>query len=228
MTIQINNNTDTLTPSSGELTLGASRLLISTGTVTASTPALSATQTWNNAAVAFTSDLLNITDTASAAGSLLIDRQVGGVSKFSVDKSGKGYLANRLLLNTTTDNGVDTLQVNGSANISGGLSSGITQNTAIYTQRGQTASVAQLTPTLILSPGTYSTWILTAQGVTTTSSIAHAIVTFDGAGGGQITALDNYGITFITGTNAIYVELGSGAATQSIIWTALRIFGQFG
>lgn len=43
---------------------------------------------WNAAGVTFTGIKLNITDTASAALSLLMDLQVGAVSKFRVDKTG--------------------------------------------------------------------------------------------------------------------------------------------
>ena len=57
-------------------------------TVTTSKPRVDLTQTWNNVATTFTGVKLNVTDTASAAGSLLADFQVGGVSKFSVDKTG--------------------------------------------------------------------------------------------------------------------------------------------
>ena len=46
-------------------------------------------QTWNNGAVAFTAIGMNVTDTASDAASLLMDLQVGGASKFSVNKAGK-------------------------------------------------------------------------------------------------------------------------------------------
>ena len=49
--------------------------------------------TWNNVATTFTGLKLNVTDTASAAGSLLMDLQVGGVSKFSVSKAGSGTFA---------------------------------------------------------------------------------------------------------------------------------------
>lgn len=63
--------------------------LIGTGaTVTTSQPLLNLTQTWNNAAAAFTGLKLNVTDTASASGSLLMDLQVGGVSKASIRKDG--------------------------------------------------------------------------------------------------------------------------------------------
>lgn len=59
------------------------------GTLTgASTPVLNLTQTWNNAATTFTGLLFNATDTASNASSLLEDLQVGGTSKFKIDKTG--------------------------------------------------------------------------------------------------------------------------------------------
>lgn len=44
--------------------------------------------TWNSGGTTFAADFMNVTDTASAAGSLLIDRQVGGVSQFKVSKAG--------------------------------------------------------------------------------------------------------------------------------------------
>lgn len=63
-------------------------LSMNSQTVTSSTPILSLAQTWNSGAVTFTGVLLNVTNTASAAGSLLIDLQVGGVSQFSVSRAG--------------------------------------------------------------------------------------------------------------------------------------------
>lgn len=69
--------------------LGLGRTLVATqGTVTASTPFVNHTATWNDGGVTFTNFLSNVTDTASASGSLLMDLQVGGSSKFSVDKAG--------------------------------------------------------------------------------------------------------------------------------------------
>jgi hypothetical protein len=44
--------------------------------------------TWNAGATTFTAIRMNVTDTASAAGSLLMDLQVGGVSQFYVRKDG--------------------------------------------------------------------------------------------------------------------------------------------
>ncbi len=58
-------------------------------TLTASGSLYSLTGIWNNVAVTFPGAVkLNITDTNSAAASLLLDLQVGGVSKFRVDKAG--------------------------------------------------------------------------------------------------------------------------------------------
>ena len=54
--------------------------------VTSPTARLDLAETWNNGATAFTHIKSNVTDTASAAGSLLIDLQVGALSKFRVGK----------------------------------------------------------------------------------------------------------------------------------------------
>jgi hypothetical protein len=64
------------------------RLTLTDGTQTTSTPVLSMTQSWNAGAVTFEGFKINITDTASAAASLLIDLEVGGTSRFAVRKDG--------------------------------------------------------------------------------------------------------------------------------------------
>ena len=61
---------------------------ITGGTVTASTPLLDLTQTWNNEFVTFVGHRLNVTDTKSAAASLLLNLQIGGSNKWSVRKDG--------------------------------------------------------------------------------------------------------------------------------------------
>jgi len=45
--------------------------------------------TWNNVGTTYTAIKMNATDTASAAGSLLLDLQIGGSSKTSVTKTGE-------------------------------------------------------------------------------------------------------------------------------------------
>lgn len=86
------SNPTTLTATNGRLDVQVSGT-IAKGTQTADAPAISTTATWNNAAVTFTHWLANVTDTASASGSKLLDLQVGGSSKFNVNKSGKGTFA---------------------------------------------------------------------------------------------------------------------------------------
>lgn len=60
---------------------------VARGTITTSQP-WSFTQTWNAGAVTFTGILESITNTASAAASLLHDWQVGGSSKFAIRVDG--------------------------------------------------------------------------------------------------------------------------------------------
>lgn len=64
------------------------QLIVTRGTLTANAPSISITETWNNAGVTFTGILSNITDTTSAAASLLLDLQVAGSSKLNVSKLG--------------------------------------------------------------------------------------------------------------------------------------------
>jgi hypothetical protein len=68
-------------------------LTLTGATVTTSQPVLNLSQTWNDAAATFTGLKFNVTDTASASASLLMDLQVGGSSKFSVTKAGQIYTA---------------------------------------------------------------------------------------------------------------------------------------
>jgi len=73
----------TLTPAAGN-----SALTITGATETTSQPLISGTQTWNAGAVTFTGIKLNVTNTASAASSKLLDLQVGGTSKVFADTNG--------------------------------------------------------------------------------------------------------------------------------------------
>jgi hypothetical protein len=62
---------------------------IANGTLTTAAIALVTSATWNNAGVTFTHWQANVTDTASNAGSLLVDMRVGGSSKFKINKAGQ-------------------------------------------------------------------------------------------------------------------------------------------
>lgn len=52
------------------------------------------TDTWNDAGTTFSAIKMNVTDTNSAAASLLLDLLVGGAKKFSVQKDGAAHLYN--------------------------------------------------------------------------------------------------------------------------------------
>jgi hypothetical protein len=66
----------------------SNQFLITQGTITTSKPFISQTATWNAGGVTFTNLFSNVTDTASAAASLLMDLQIGAASKFKIDKTG--------------------------------------------------------------------------------------------------------------------------------------------
>ncbi len=68
---------------------------ISSGSGSLAGSLLNMTQTWNTSGTP-TAVKLNVTDTASNAASLLMDLQVGGVSKYSVSKAGNGLFAGTL------------------------------------------------------------------------------------------------------------------------------------
>ncbi len=63
-------------------------IIINGGTVTVNQPTISITQTWNNASTAFSGIKVNVTNTASAANSLLLDFQLAGAQRFGVDVNG--------------------------------------------------------------------------------------------------------------------------------------------
>jgi hypothetical protein len=58
----------------------------------ATAPLSNLTATWNASGTTFTAIKMDVTDTASAAGSLLLDLQVGGASRFRVTKNGQVLL----------------------------------------------------------------------------------------------------------------------------------------
>lgn len=82
---------------SGLVTL-RNTLTVTLGTITASRPAISSTVTWDNIAIAFIHNFVNITNTNSAAGALIAQWQVGGANQFTVSKAGlvdaKSYAVN--------------------------------------------------------------------------------------------------------------------------------------
>jgi hypothetical protein len=106
-----------------------SNLTLNTGTITVPQP-FSFSQTWNAAAMTFSAFQMNVTDTASASVSRLLDLRVGGSSRFNVDKSG-GI--------TATSN---IVQTGGSIYCSGAIIFS-TANQDVFLQRDATGTLAQ-------------------------------------------------------------------------------------
>ena len=97
---------------------------LNSGTLTSDAP-VTISQTWNNAAVAFTGLKVNAAGTSgtnSAAGSLLLDLQVGGVSKVSANKDGT-FSAGSSIGGYQLTNG--TARVSGWGNNQGGSLGGL-------------------------------------------------------------------------------------------------------
>ena len=80
--------------------------------------------TWNDGATIFTAIKMNVTDTASAAASLLMDLQVGGGTRFRVGKAGIIYVQDALDSGgviSAGSNGFRTIQFGGGTLGSNGI-----------------------------------------------------------------------------------------------------------
>ena len=82
-------------------------------TVTASEPVLDLSQTWDNAATTFTGVKLNVTNTASAGGSNLLDLQVGGTSRVNITSGGLLRFTPAGVYDNVITFGVGTLRADG-------------------------------------------------------------------------------------------------------------------
>lgn len=99
-----------------------SRLIITGATVTTSQPVLDIVQTWNAGAVTFTGIKLNVTSSASAAASLLMDLQVASASQFSVTKAGVVTTGGSITVGGSSVTGTGTnLSINPAVGASGNL-----------------------------------------------------------------------------------------------------------
>jgi hypothetical protein len=91
-------------------------LTANNGTLTASAPVLSLSQTWNNAAVTFTGANIDITNTASATGSRFLDCMVGGASAIRLARIG----SNPYALFGTADTGIGAISTSQASIIANG------------------------------------------------------------------------------------------------------------
>jgi hypothetical protein len=176
------------------------RTLSIQGTLTADVKALDVSSTWNAGGTTFTAARVNVTDTASAAASLLLDLQVGGSSKWKVDKIGTVTQTGRLAINLGTITSAQAL-IEGSAT----WNSGSETFTAIFANITDTASAAGSALLDLLVGGT-SQFKVTKAGTTTMlghlgvgtastnlSGVGRAVTVSAGTSGDVIAALDLQG-----------------------------------
>ena len=123
------------------------------------------TDTWNNAGISFNGIKLNATDTASAAGSKLLDLQINGASKLAVGKTGTvtatGLIEStvggfRFPDGTTQTTKATVNSVSGTGTVNGITLTGTITNTGSLTLGGTLGNIAnnQLTNSAITINGT--------------------------------------------------------------------------
>ena len=183
---------------------------LNSGTLTSDAP-VTISQTWNNAAVAFTGLKVNAVSTASASGSLLLDLQVGGTSQFTVRKDGAITTQAIFALNTSLQFifagnrsvmlGIGDLRVSGSSTIG-------------WSSNGTHADGGP-PDTILLRDGAANTLALrngaAAQRFNVYNSYLNAGVDYERMGIGDIPAIaGNVGL--------YYARAGSGAAKGIYIW----------
>jgi hypothetical protein len=100
------------------------------GTITASAPIFSHTATWNAGGVTFHNFVSNVTNTASAAGSMLSEWQVGGTTKWGLRIDGSPTIDRTITAIGTT--GAQTInKAAGTINVAAGAGSVVLTNSLI-------------------------------------------------------------------------------------------------
>jgi hypothetical protein len=177
-----------------------------------STPVLDLTQTWNQVTTTFTGLKVNVTDTNSASGSLLLDLQVGGTSKFSVNKSGNLVAAGTFTAGATTVGGALTFP-NGTK-LNDTIASGkltITGTTPMIQLGGTTASFPSL-----LQNGTRVDFKLADGSAFADAAISNAVITnqIQTSSGGMLFPMSATNPTISSGFGSSpSVPSGNGATT---------------
>lgn len=146
------------------------------------------TDTWNSGGTTFSAVKMNVTDSASASGSKLIDLQVGAAEKFAVTKTGLTRTAGAVNITDATATAL-TVGPNGTTNPALAVdASAATAATGLKVTAAAEASGAALS---VVSSGTNENLTIDAKGSGT--------VTINGTATGAIALSRN---TAVTGTLA--------------------------
>lgn len=204
------------------------------------------TDTWNNAVTSFNGIKLNVTDTASAAGSKLVDVQIGGVSKFTVGKTGTitatgivesttgGFrfpdgttqttasVSSGTVTSVTGTGTVSGLTLTGSITTSGSLTLGGT----LALTSGNVTSALGFTPYNATNPAGYTANVGTVTSVNLTAgtgvSVSGGPITSSGAitvtntAPDQVVSLTGGGATTVTGTYPNFTITTTGLGAGTV------------
>ena len=161
------------------------------------------TDIWNDAGISWNGVKLNVTDSASAAGSKLIDLQINGASKFTVGKTGT-VTATGLIESTTggfkfPDGTTQTTKatvnsVSGTGTVSGLTLTGTVTNSGSLTlggtlvlTSGQVTTALGYTPYNATNPAGYTTNVGTVTSVAGTGTVSGLSLTGSVTTSGSLT-----------------------------------------
>lgn len=164
------------------------------------------TDTWNDAGVTFNAIKMNVTDTASADASLLLDLQVAGASKASITKAGATTLAGTLASGALTVTGAATVVSGSGLTVRNAATDGFnfTQfNTNSWRLDGLSAAS-------VLEIGGNTTTVTITGAVTGLSSIKSSHPT---AGVGYATGAGGAVTQLTSRTTGVTINKASGAIT---------------
>ena len=185
------------------------------------TPVINATQTWNSSTTPFTGLKLNVTDTASATGSLLFDLQVAGLSKFNVTKTG---LVNLLSGNISSP---QTLLLTSYGSNGLLLAGGVT---TVYGNVGINSGNLNLNTTVILTNKAAANLQLgnadAAASVAQTLSVQSVVAGTTDTAGANFTIVGSRGTGTGVGGDIIFqvAPASTTGSTQNALATAMRVY----
>jgi hypothetical protein len=143
---------------------------VTLGTITTNIKGINITATWNASGTTFDAPLfVNVTNTASASGSLLADLQVGGASQFYVDKGGNGKFNNSLLVGSGLSINFEATgaQTSAAGMYSWGTTAAVAPDTALCRV---SAGIVEIGTTACNASGSLNLTNLTATGASITFS----------------------------------------------------------
>jgi hypothetical protein len=193
-------------------------ILSTFGAIVANTPAFSATQTWNNAGVAFEAFKINVTASAQTDPSYLLRLQVSAADRFTVDRFGTGIFNANIFAGGPLAIGTGTaLPAGGTQN--GGMIYSTTANLGMIFGSGAPTANMHQGSLYVRSDGYPSVNISAVSGTTydTLAGLA-ATQTFTGASNFVTQALHNN--TTLAATTAFTLAEIAGQTFKITVFTA--------